>query len=217
MVIERLLRSLIALPSRLHTLGGVGRTVEAQPRFDITNARQIGEHGASLSGQRHHAEHGVPVDGVGFDVGANLLAALPNKSGEDLLVAVFDPNREVDPRYVSYNVVTTDDRVLNGVVAAETPTSITLRRADGNEDTILRSNISSLRSTGLSLMPEGLEKQVNRQDLADLFELLSAELLGRLRRCRGLRRLLPRRLRPKIRDLLLVFGRQGGPRLFGGR
>lgn len=90
------------------------------------------------------------LDGVGNDVGANLLAALPNKSGEDLLVAVFDPNREVDPRYVSYNLVTADDRVLNGVVAAETPTSITLRRADGNEDTILRANISALRSTGLS-------------------------------------------------------------------
>ncbi|MFM8271785.1 MAG: c-type cytochrome, partial [Gemmata sp.] len=112
------------------------------------------------------------LDGVGFDVGANLLAALPNKSGEDLLVAVFDPNREVDPRYVSYNVVTTDDRVLNGVVAAETPTSITLRRADGNEDTILRSNISSLRSTGLSLMPAGLEKDLAPQDVADLFAYL---------------------------------------------
>ena len=112
------------------------------------------------------------LDGVGFDVGANLLAALPNKSGEDLLVAVFDPNREVDPRYVSYNVVTTDDRVLNGVVAAETLTGITLRRADGKDETILRSNIASLRSTGLSLMPVGLEKELPPQDVADLFAYL---------------------------------------------
>src|SRR5262249_12291461 len=35
------------------------------------------------------------LDGEGHDVGPNLLAALPNKSGEDLLVSVFDPNREV--------------------------------------------------------------------------------------------------------------------------
>ena len=112
------------------------------------------------------------LDGVGNDVGANLLAALPNKSGEDLLVAVFDPNREVDPRFVSYNAVTNDDRVLNGVVATETPTSITLRRADGKEDTILRSNIASLRSTGISLMPAGLEKELQPQDVADLFAYL---------------------------------------------
>lgn len=112
------------------------------------------------------------LDGEGSDVGANLLAALPNKSGEDLLAAVFDPNREVDPRYVSYQVVTTDERVLLGVIAAETPTSITLRRADGKEDAILRANVSSLRSTALSLMPVGLEKELTVQDTADLFAYL---------------------------------------------
>ncbi len=112
------------------------------------------------------------LDGVGNDVGANLVAALPNKSGEDLLVAVFDPNREVDPRYVSYQVVTADERVLQGVVAAETPTSITLRQADGKEDVILRSNIATLRSTALSLMPVGLEKELTPQDVADLFAYL---------------------------------------------
>ena len=112
------------------------------------------------------------LDGVGNDVGANLLAALPNKSGEDLLVAVFDPNREVDPRYISYQVVTADERVLTGVVAAETPTSITLRQADGKEDVILRSNIATLRSTSLSLMPTGLEKELTPQDVADLFAYL---------------------------------------------
>jgi putative membrane-bound dehydrogenase-like protein len=112
------------------------------------------------------------LDGVGSDVGANLLAALPNKSGEDLLTAVLDPNREVDPRYVNYQATTADGRVLLGVVATETPTSVTLRRADGAEDTILRANLESLRSTRLSLMPEGLEKQLSKQDVADLFAYL---------------------------------------------
>lgn len=112
------------------------------------------------------------LDGVGADVGANLLAALPNKSGDDLLAAVFDPNREVDPRYVSYQAVTADGRSLNGVIVAETPTSVTLRRADGAEDTVLRANLESLRSTRLSLMPEGLERMLSRQDVADLFAYL---------------------------------------------
>jgi uncharacterized protein YueI len=48
-----------------------------------------------------------------------------------LLIAVFDPNREVDPRYQTYQVGTADERVLTGIVVAETPTSITLRRAEG--------------------------------------------------------------------------------------
>jgi putative heme-binding domain-containing protein len=112
------------------------------------------------------------LDGVGNDVGANLLAALPNKSGEDLLVAVFDPNKEVDPRYVNYQVNTADGRSLSGVIASETPTSVTLRGADGKEDVILRTNLESLRSTRLSLMPEGFEKQLAKQDVADLFAYL---------------------------------------------
>ena len=112
------------------------------------------------------------LDGVGNDVGPNLLAALPNKSGEDLLASLFDPNREVDPRYVNYQAVTADGRILLGIVATETPTSITLRRADGAEDTILRKDLESLRSTKLSLMPEELEKKLTKQDVADLLAYL---------------------------------------------
>lgn len=112
------------------------------------------------------------LDGVGHDVGPNLLAVLGNKSGEDLLVSVFDPNREVDPRYLTYQVGTADERVLTGVVVAETATSITLRRAEGVEDVILRTNLGLFRATALSLMPVGLEKELKPQDVADLFGYL---------------------------------------------
>ena len=112
------------------------------------------------------------LDGVGHDVGANLLATLGNKSGEDLLIALFDPNREVDPRYVTYQVGTSDDRIVTGVVIAESPTSITLRRAEGVDEVILRSELAFFRSTTLSLMPEGFEKELKPQDVADLFSYL---------------------------------------------
>ncbi|MBX9582735.1 MAG: c-type cytochrome [Gemmataceae bacterium] len=114
------------------------------------------------------------LDGVGHEVGPNLLAALPNKSAEDLLVALFDPNREVDPRYVGYQATTADGRVLTGIVAAETPAGVTLRRPDGAEDTVRRADLEALRSTRLSLMPEGLEKQLSPRDVADLFGYLRA-------------------------------------------
>ena len=112
------------------------------------------------------------LDGVGHEVGPNLLAVLGNKSGEDLLVSVFDPNREVDPRYRTYQLGTADERVLTGIVVAETPTSITLRRAEGVEDVILRANVALFRATTLSLMPVGLEKDLKPQDVADLFAYL---------------------------------------------
>ena len=112
------------------------------------------------------------LDGVGHDIGPNLLAVIGNKSGGDLLVSLFDPNREVDPRYLAYQATTADERVLTGIVTAETPTSITLRRAEGGEDVILRGNLQSLRATTVSLMPVGLEKELKPQDVADLFAYL---------------------------------------------
>ena len=112
------------------------------------------------------------LEGVGHDVGPNLLAVIGNKSGEDLLVSVLDPNREVDPRYLTYQVGTADGRVLTGIIANESATSITVRQAEGVEDVILRANLELFRATSLSLMPVGLEKELKPQDLADLFAYL---------------------------------------------
>jgi putative heme-binding domain-containing protein len=112
------------------------------------------------------------LDGVGHSVGPDLLAVLGNKSGEDLLIAIFDPNREVDPRYRAYQVTTADERVLTGILTAETPTSITLRRPDGAEDTLLRAAILSFQATPISLMPEGLEKELQLPDVANLLAYL---------------------------------------------
>ncbi|MCS7269967.1 MAG: c-type cytochrome [Gemmataceae bacterium] len=112
------------------------------------------------------------LDNIGHPVGPDLRAVLGNKSGEDLLVAIFDPNREIDPRYRAYQVTTADERVLTGVLVAETPASITLRRPDGAEETLLRATILSVQATPQSLMPEGLEKELQPQDVAHLLAYL---------------------------------------------
>ena len=112
------------------------------------------------------------LENTGYEVGANLLAALKNKSKEALLIDILDPSREVDPRYVNYQVTTTAERTVSGLLAVETPTSLTLRRGEKAEDTILRSQIESIRATSKSLMPEEFEKQFDKQQLADLLEYL---------------------------------------------
>lgn len=111
------------------------------------------------------------VQGIGHAIGPNL-AAMRNRGPEAILLNVLDPNREVNPQYLSYAVATNDGRVLSGMIAAETATSITLRRAENKGETILRIDIDEMRSTGLSLMPEGMEKEINQQALADLIEYL---------------------------------------------
>jgi putative heme-binding domain-containing protein len=100
------------------------------------------------------------------------LAALADKSVETLLVAILDPNRAVEARYVNYSAVTKDDREFSGILSAETANSITLRSANG-EETILRADLAQLTSSGLSLMPEGFEQVLSPQAMADLIAYLT--------------------------------------------
>jgi putative heme-binding domain-containing protein len=73
-------------------------------------------------------------------------------------------------------VTLVDDRTISGIIAAESPTAITLKRADGQGETVLRSQIAEFRSTKLSLMPEGLEEKILPAEMADLLAyLLSAK------------------------------------------
>ncbi|MBN9122190.1 MAG: neutral/alkaline non-lysosomal ceramidase N-terminal domain-containing protein [Planctomycetes bacterium] len=113
------------------------------------------------------------LEGVGAAVGPDL-SALANKSPLYLLSEILDPNRNLDSRYAEYQALTKDDRTVSGILAAETATSITLRGQQAKEETILRTFIETLRGTSKSLMPEGLEKDIAKQDMADLLAYLTA-------------------------------------------
>ncbi len=63
--------------------------------------------------------------------------------------------------------------MVNGLIAAETANAVTLKRAEGREDVLPRSEIESLATTGRSLMPEGLEKDLSLADFADLVAYVS--------------------------------------------
>jgi putative membrane-bound dehydrogenase-like protein len=99
------------------------------------------------------------------------LGALADKPVETLLIAILDPNRAVEARYVNYMATTKDGREPSGIIVAETGNSITLR-SQNSEETILRSDLESLTSSGLSLMPEGFEKSLTQQNLADIMAFL---------------------------------------------
>ena len=107
----------------------------------------------------------------GHEVGPNL-STIQNRSPAQLLVNLLDPNREVSPDFLEYIVATVDGRVITGIIASETPNSITLRQAEGKQQTILRNDIEKFRSSGKSLMPEEFEKKITPQEMADLIEYL---------------------------------------------
>ncbi|MBI3850151.1 MAG: VCBS repeat-containing protein [Verrucomicrobia bacterium] len=112
-------------------------------------------------------------NGVGNSIGADL-GSVGDKSVPAMLVSILDPNRAVEARYLSYTALTKSDREISGVIAAETPNSITLRTAGGTEEVVLRSDLKELRGSSLSLMPEGFEKTLTPQALADLIAYIAS-------------------------------------------
>jgi len=113
------------------------------------------------------------LEGVGTPVGAEL-NAIRDQGSEAILLNILDPNREVKPQFLTYVLVTNAGRIVTGMITAETATGITLRRVDGTSDTVVRLDIEELRSTGMSFMPEGLEKQIDVPAMADLLAYLNS-------------------------------------------
>jgi putative heme-binding domain-containing protein len=74
----------------------------------------------------------------------------------ELLTAIVDPNAEVDPSFVTWNIETKDGQSYAGIIASENPTSITLKSLAGVQE-VKTANIKSRVNTGRSLMPEGFE------------------------------------------------------------
>jgi putative heme-binding domain-containing protein len=110
---------------------------------------------------------------IGAQVGPDL-AALANRTPAYLLQEILDPNRNLDSRYVEYQAITKSQRNVTGILAAETASTIILRGQQGKEETLLRTDIEELRASGKSLMPEGIEKDVSKKEMADLLAFLTA-------------------------------------------
>src|SRR5262249_61176886 len=107
----------------------------------------------------------------GADVGPDL-ATVKQRTPEELLVAILDPNREVNPQYVSVRLLLTSGAIVDGLVGSETATTVTVKRQGGEVDVILKVRIEKMVRSTLSLMPEGLEKTVDNQSMADLIRFL---------------------------------------------
>lgn len=112
---------------------------------------------------------------VGRDLGPSL-ASLAGKRPEYLLENILDPNRSVEARYLSYIAVTDSGLTHAGLLTSESATSVTLQGSDGKPVEIIRTELESLTSSGRSVMPEGLEKDITVDQMRDLLAFLRSQL-----------------------------------------
>jgi putative membrane-bound dehydrogenase-like protein len=135
--------------------------------------------GDAAHGKKAFEEHCARCHMPGRE-GARLgpdLSGVNNKSRQELLSAILDPSSAIDPRFTNYLITTKDGRMFDGIIGQETPVSVVLRTAaDGADVTLPRDQIAEIRASSISVMPEGLESSLSRQDLADVIAYLRAGL-----------------------------------------
>jgi putative membrane-bound dehydrogenase-like protein len=110
---------------------------------------------------------------VGGKVGPDL-TGVKNQPADALLLHILVPNYEVLPAYQSISISTNDGRSFSGWLVSENENSLTLRTTFGTDESILRRNIASLSNSGLSLMPDGLEQSISKDEMAKLIAYLKA-------------------------------------------
>jgi putative heme-binding domain-containing protein len=139
---------------------------QLKPAIQLTGNPENGHlHYQNLCAQCH------TMGTVGFAVGPDL-TEISRKGAETLLSDLFDPNAAVNTEYLGYTIDDEEGDVFTGIVTLETEALVTLRQSGGQDLVIPRARITSMSSSGLSLMPEGLEIGLSLQDVADLLSFL---------------------------------------------
>ncbi|HTE24272.1 PVC-type heme-binding CxxCH protein [Flavitalea sp.] len=108
---------------------------------------------------------------IGVALGPDL-GTVRNWSSADIMSNILDPNQSIADGYDSWEVVLNDGTLKQGIISTETPTAITIVNSGTLPATISRKDIKSISALGMSIMPVGLEKEVNKQDMANLLAFL---------------------------------------------
>lgn len=112
--------------------------------------------------------------GEGAEVGPDITLNGRNDYTQ-LLSNVFDPSLVIGAGYRSYTVITDGGRVINGLLAEESPQRIVLKVQGGKQEIIPRDDIDEFKVSEISLMPEQLEKQLSPQEILDLFAYITLD------------------------------------------
>lgn len=127
-----------------------------------------------LHGKQVFVKNCVTCHKIG-EIGVNVAPDIGDsrtKTPEYLLTNILDPNRAIDANFFSYTIITIDGVVHTGIISSDSGASITLTQPEGKTITLLKEEIEEMKSNGVSLMPVGLEKTINPQQMADLISFI---------------------------------------------
>jgi putative heme-binding domain-containing protein len=161
----------------------------ARPLRERLAAAYLGELTSQLAKTPGDAERGKEVffsrkaacygchraAGKGGSVGPDLSQVGRFRTPGDLLESIVFPSSSIVPEFRAFVVHTRDGRVTAGTIVRETSDAVFLRTAQLAEVRLARADVEEMTPSPTSIMPEGLEKTMSRQELSDLLEFLSRQ------------------------------------------
>jgi putative heme-binding domain-containing protein len=112
--------------------------------------------------------------GQGGSLGPDL-TGYDRKNLNYLILNIVDPNIDIREGYVNYKLVTTNDRILSGVLTQRSDQMVTIRSFAGDQTSIPAAQIKELQAQTISLMPERLIDDLTDQEIVDLFGYIMNE------------------------------------------
>jgi putative membrane-bound dehydrogenase-like protein len=166
------------LDQALEKVWGVMRESAADKQKEITRYKQIFQAGGSKPGDAPRGRVAFARTcqqcHTLFDTGGKVGPDLTGSNRGDLdyiLQNIIDPNAVIPNDYRAWNLDTTDDRSISGLLKQQDDKAVTVVTA--NETLVVpRSEIRSLKESQLSMMPEGLLQTFSDQEVRDLLYYL---------------------------------------------
>ncbi len=109
---------------------------------------------------------------LGGNFGPDLTSVGPVRSERDLIEAIVYPSASFVRSYEPFVVVTKSGAEQTGLLRKDAPDEIILATAPGNEVHIPRSEVTELRPGTVSMMPQGFEQILTKDELRDLIAFL---------------------------------------------
>ncbi|MGC3944331.1 MAG: c-type cytochrome [Chryseolinea sp.] len=131
--------------------------------------------GDALHGQEVYQQNCALCHQVRGQLGINVgpdLGTVHNWSPEAILSNIVKPNQSISSGFDLCSVELHDGTTAQGIIASESPGAVTLRNIGSNDRTINRSDIKSLKTLNMSVMPTDFATKIDHKQMADLLAFL---------------------------------------------
>ncbi len=170
------LRRILAGNSEALASALLSEATDAQPAFTPEDYRTfaLANAGDALRGKNLFADPRTAcvnchlVADEGKSVGPDLTTAGAQFGREALIESILYPSKNIREGYHQVELELKDGESISGAIRGESPENLVLVDALGNSQTVPKSTVKSRTTMTLSLMPEGLQAALTREEFTDL-------------------------------------------------